>query len=221
MASEDGERVATDARRPPAIDSPGRSRARILEAATALFAAQGFHATTIRDIAARAGVNVAAVNYHFRSKDELHALVVDTALSRWSAEIIVAEDLDRGSSLETVLRSIVEALIAPVFDRPDSGVVIRLLAWSLLDRAASTGGGRVGAFAVVLAQLLDPHLPESVGIDESVLLAEWLVGQCLLVAIPPHAASRPDHVKAMVDRIVHLAMHGLAGALTPASPMAG
>ena len=37
---------------------------RLLAAATELFAEHGFHGTTIRDIAARAGVNVAAGNYH-------------------------------------------------------------------------------------------------------------------------------------------------------------
>lgn len=43
---------------------------RILDAAEHLFAEQGFD-TSLRDITAAAGVNLAAINYHFQSKDAL------------------------------------------------------------------------------------------------------------------------------------------------------
>ncbi|MCX6590469.1 MAG: TetR/AcrR family transcriptional regulator [Acidobacteria bacterium] len=44
---------------------------RILDAAELLLAEQGLNATSLRDITSAAGVNLAAVNYHFRTKDEL------------------------------------------------------------------------------------------------------------------------------------------------------
>lgn len=44
---------------------------RLLEAATAAFAAKGFHGTTTRDIATGAGVTPGAVYVHHRSKEEL------------------------------------------------------------------------------------------------------------------------------------------------------
>jgi AcrR family transcriptional regulator len=52
------------------------TKARVLSAATALFAERGFHATTVRDIATRAGVNVAAGHYHFGSKKALYLEVL-------------------------------------------------------------------------------------------------------------------------------------------------
>lgn len=45
---------------------------RILAAARDLFSAKGFQQTTIRDIAQKAHVNGAAINYYFRSKDRLY-----------------------------------------------------------------------------------------------------------------------------------------------------
>ncbi len=47
------------------------TRVRILDAAEALFTEDGFEATTLRQITAAAEVNLAAVNYHFGSKEEL------------------------------------------------------------------------------------------------------------------------------------------------------
>src|SRR6202166_1961753 len=48
-------------------------RTAILSAAERLYADRGFADVTLRDIVAAADVNLAAVNYHFGSKDELIA----------------------------------------------------------------------------------------------------------------------------------------------------
>src|ERR1700691_6458239 len=50
-----------------------QTRTSILDAAERLYADRGFADVTMRDIVAAAGVNLAAVNYHFGSKDELIA----------------------------------------------------------------------------------------------------------------------------------------------------
>src|SRR5512140_1224057 len=47
------------------------TRQRILDAAECLFTQYGFGATTLRQITGAAEVNLAAVNYHFGSKEEL------------------------------------------------------------------------------------------------------------------------------------------------------
>jgi len=58
-----------------ATESPAvlQTREKLIEAAGPVFAEQGFHKATVRDITDRAGVNVAAINYHFRDKAELYA----------------------------------------------------------------------------------------------------------------------------------------------------
>jgi AcrR family transcriptional regulator len=55
--------------------APADTRARLLAAAGPLFAARGYHATSIRQVAARARVNVAAAHYHFGSKKALYVAV--------------------------------------------------------------------------------------------------------------------------------------------------
>ncbi len=53
---------------------------KLIEAAGEVFASQGLHAATIKEITTRAGVNCAAINYHYRDKFELYAEVVRHAL---------------------------------------------------------------------------------------------------------------------------------------------
>ena len=55
----------------PSHDATTDTAHRLLEAAAEAFAARGFHATTTRDIAARAGLSPAGVYVYFASKEEL------------------------------------------------------------------------------------------------------------------------------------------------------
>jgi AcrR family transcriptional regulator len=65
---------------------PG-TRERLLATAARVFADHGYAATTIRDVCKRARANVAAVNYHFGSKEQLY---VETL--RWAMTLCQGED---------------------------------------------------------------------------------------------------------------------------------
>jgi AcrR family transcriptional regulator len=65
----------------PIDETPLKSRRQqILEAAAAHFAASGFHATNMRDIAADVGILVGSIYYHFESKDALFVAVHGAAV---------------------------------------------------------------------------------------------------------------------------------------------
>ena len=59
----------------------------------------GFEGTSMRLLTAKAGVNLAAVNYHFGSKDALIEAVFRRRLDPMNAERIAALDAARGRSL--------------------------------------------------------------------------------------------------------------------------
>src|SRR6056297_1114628 len=60
----------------PTAEVTHETRERILDAAEFLFGERGFESVSLRDITGRAGANVAAVNYHFGSKEKLVDAVV-------------------------------------------------------------------------------------------------------------------------------------------------
>ena len=70
---------------------------RLIEAARAIFAEKGLEKARVRDICSLAGTNVAAVNYHFGSKDQLYI----TVLSENMTQIKQRHPLDSGVTPES------------------------------------------------------------------------------------------------------------------------
>ena len=56
------------------------TRDRILKTAVRLFAERGYEATSVRTLAAKAHVNQAAINYHFKTKDGLYRQILRDAI---------------------------------------------------------------------------------------------------------------------------------------------
>lgn len=87
------------------------TKTRILDAAEHLFAEHGFYATSMRALTAEAGVNLAAVNYHFGSKEALLSEVFGRRLGPLNADRLrrldklEAESGEDGPELEAVLHA--------------------------------------------------------------------------------------------------------------------
>lgn len=89
------------------------TKIRILDEAERLFAERGFEATSLREITAAANVNLAAVNYHFHSKDELIRAVVARRIEPLNRKrLAMLEEVMNKPSLETVMH----AFYAPVVE---------------------------------------------------------------------------------------------------------
>ena len=104
---------------------PEATKERLVSAAATLFAERGFHATSVRDIARRAGANVASGHYHYGSKKALYLEVLRDQFRSVQSELRKrggsrpAEELSRLSHDEIVevlrsrIRTILDLLIGP------------------------------------------------------------------------------------------------------------
>jgi AcrR family transcriptional regulator len=100
------------------------TRTRILDAAEALFMQHGFEGTSMRRLTSRAGVNLAAVNYHFGSKDALIQAVFRRRLDPMNtARIAELAKLEASGSLspETIIRAFVGPSLRLVEDAKGGG----------------------------------------------------------------------------------------------------
>lgn len=152
----------------PALNAPHFStRERILGAAETLFARHGFAGASLRQVTAAANVNLAAVNYHFGSKDNLIEEVFRRRLDELNARRLAALDgalAAADSSLEDVLGAFIRPALELSLDPSGGHAFMRVLARAYaehderLRRFLSDNYGHVlRDFAVAFSGLL-PHL---------------------------------------------------------------
>ena len=104
---------------------------RILGAAEELFAQFGFAGTSLRQVTSRADVNIAAVNYHFGSKENLVNEVFRRRMDEMSAQrlsALKAAVADHPGELDPILAAFVEPALAMAQDRHGGGAFIRVIA---------------------------------------------------------------------------------------------
>lgn len=116
------------------------TKIKILDAAEYLFATHGVSGTSIRKITGRAKVNLAAIHYHFGSKESVLELVLSRRLIPLNAErLTLLEEYERQSRKGVVaLPKIVEALVGPALRlsrNPEKGgaLFMRLLGRLVLE----------------------------------------------------------------------------------------
>lgn len=104
---------------------------RILGAAEELFAQYGFAGTSLRQVTSRADVNIAAVNYHFGSKENLVNEVFRRRMDEMSERrlALLREAMARQpGELEPILAAFVEPALALAQDRHGGGAFVRVIA---------------------------------------------------------------------------------------------
>ena len=93
-----------------------KTRASLIEAAGEIFAEQGFHHTTVRQICNLSGTNIASVNYHFGNKTGLYKEVVRQSMRAAHFDAVRAA-LDQSAAPEDILRAVVKARLESLWGR--------------------------------------------------------------------------------------------------------
>ena len=120
--------------RPPADGHDEASRRQqLLRAAARLFREQGYHGTTVRDIAGATGLKSGSWVYHFPTKQEMLVAVMEQGLDEALARIeaIVSLHLPPRAQFEALVRTHLETILQPGQDF----VPVLLYEWRSLERA--------------------------------------------------------------------------------------
>ena len=117
------------------------TRERVLDVATSLFASGGYEATSLRQIAAASGIDIATLKYHFDDKAALFAMVYEAGHAHFLEAIApLLHDLELAASRQDV-RLLVERLVASMQDFVEEHLdFVRLVLFRLLEDSSDIIG---------------------------------------------------------------------------------
>ena len=188
-----------------------RTRARIIEAATEMFVAGGFNATTIEDIAGRAGVVAQTVYTAFGTKPKLLAAVLDARIAgddepipvaarAWVESLADAPDAAAAIAIVAAASTAIVARVAPVYDvmrsaSSDQGVA------ALLE---SNRRGRRGDQRRLAEILSDAgHLNPELDVDAAADMIYALVNEDVFLLLTVDCGWTVDRYRAWLTALLH------------------
>ena len=160
---------------------------RLLDAAEELFCEKGFDGTSVRDLAAKAGCNIASVNYYFGGKEKLY-------LEVWRRHLAGMRDMRIASihkamseaggkpTLEDLLMSYANAFLEPLVNEGKGVRFIRLMAREMVDR----------------------HLPKGIFVEEMILPVMMVLQKALMQICP---GLKEEEARLTILSIVGQLMH--------------
>lgn len=155
------------------------TRRRIIEVAGPIFADHGYHAPTIRQITERAGVNLAAINYHFRDKEELYFRVLQHAYQAVSFEMGSSGAGSPAERLRAYIQNFLRLLLDPARPEWHGRLVAREMSQPTpaLDQLIEQSlRPRCNQLRAILTDLLPDNIPW----ETRIRIGLSIVGQCLI-----------------------------------------
>lgn len=218
---------------PPAPASPDAvTRQRLVDAAADVFVEHGFRGATVRDICARAGANVAAVNYHFGDKETLYRAVLDQLF----AGAFERHPMPLGPALELTpderLHLFVRGLLGRLLSEDVAARIGKIMAREMMEPSAALDHiiahatrPMFGALTQIVREQLGPAAT-----DELVTRCAFsIVGQCLFYRHSHEAARRlapglegsPASIDAIAEHIARFSLAGLRASAADSAARAG
>ncbi|HRE14800.1 MAG TPA: CerR family C-terminal domain-containing protein [Usitatibacteraceae bacterium] len=199
----------------------GETVRRILEAAAHEFARHGFVAARIRDIVDQAGVNLAAVNYHFGGKEGLYRETL-AMLARRSRDEVPRESPEvRALPPEDQLRIFTRVILHRFLGGTQASPMARVFAHELLDPTPAFDDMLVGVagpqferLATIVGHLLGPRAgAQDVALAAFAITGQWsfyLFGRAAFERLDPALARDPALIDRLTDQICDFSLAGLA-----------
>ncbi|MEQ1559845.1 MAG: CerR family C-terminal domain-containing protein [Methyloglobulus sp.] len=156
---------------------------RLLHTAIEVFAERGFRATTVREICSRAKVNVASVNYYFRSKEALYSRAIALAIQEANQLYPISVAQDKNLPPEQRLALFIDNFLHKLLDDSHLGYHSKLITREIAEPTKALDD--IIANAIVpqfdlLQDIIGQILGKQVGITTVNRCLLSILGQCLL-----------------------------------------
>lgn len=212
---------------PPKHITGDSTRAALIDAATDVFLEEGFKAARVQDIAARAGVRLSAINYHFGSKEGLYLAVLQhhAAASLAYAPLLHPDPkAPLRERFDFFVRSLLTRLIDPASPSriawlgvrelmsPTAALDVIFVQFNLPQATLALG---------LLREVLGPKVPDAVVFQSAMsVLGQCLayrVGQPVVELMQPGVYDQPDLVDRLTRQIADFSWAGLQAMKTASS----
>ena len=204
---------------------------RILGAAEELFAQYGFAGTSLRQVTSHADVNIAAVNYHFGSKDNLVNEVFRRRMDEMTAARLGQLEQARSTQpgdLRAVLAAFVEPALALAQDRQSGGAFVRVIARAYAEKNDNLRKFLSDHYGHVLREFgkaIGACVP-GLSKEELYWRLDFLAGSLTYAMADfglikrPHNISEAEHRRKAAQELIHFAEAGFrASVRNPTSPV--
>ena len=209
------------------IDSAETHR-RLLETAAIVFAEHGFAATTIRMICGRAKVNVAAVNYHFGSKEALYREVLRhvrrCAYEKYPPTYGLTADSTPEERLHAFVRSFLLRTLGDEQNRVFGTLTMREMVepTGALDMIIEEGirnlfGELLGIVGTLLGADVDAETVESCSRSIIGQCVFYLFGRPIITRMSPEQKFTKDDIEKISSEIVDFSLNALNGIMSRAT----
>ena len=194
-----------------------QTRARLIEAAREVFSQNGFQGATVREICRRAEANVAAVNYHFGSKDGLLAEALNfTGLKALQAANVAADPCP-----EKRLRLFIHDFMLMLLDEKSASRQCRMMARELadpspaLDKIVSEAIAPLHGF---LGRLVCEIVGDKMSAAEQLRCVFSILGQCsfyyhtepVLQRLHPELRYDREEIEAIAQHIANFSLAAMS-----------
>lgn len=156
---------------------------RLLHAAIEVFAERGFRAATVREICARANVNIASVNYYFRSKEALYSQALALAIREANELYPSTQAQDRTLTPEQRLTGFIDNFLHKLLDDSQLGYHSKLITREIAEPTKAFEEVVVSAIVPqmsLLADIVDEALGTGAASTTLNRCLFSILGQCLM-----------------------------------------
>jgi AcrR family transcriptional regulator len=204
-------------------DSASHAPDRLLDAAERLFCERGFDGTSVRDLTKAADCNVAAVNYHFGSKDRLYRQMFRRHMERVFA--VHRKNIDGvmagpNPTLEKLLETLIRTALEELGESNGKIPMFKLMIRETLDPQLREEFVELGIVKEFLQQIRDAIIKLLPGLDEEkamlcVYSLEGLVIHPLLFSDFYYEMTPELKIEELTQHIVKFATEGIRKAAKP------